>query len=201
MADAKDGKLKTYFITGLIVLLPIMLTIIALQFFVNIIFSIVINLFPFLPKLPFKLEIITTLIALILLTFFIGWLVNRFLKDKLQIFLDHVFTRIPVIRFLYSSTKQVTEAILSSHKEAFSRVVLVPFPNKNVYSIGFVTREKLDIGKDFIAVFLPQSPLPTSGLLILVKKSEIIELEMSVEEAMKLILTSGIMDEKLYKKR
>ncbi len=190
-------NLKTYFITGLIVLLPIFLTILAIQFFIIIIFGVVIRLFPFLPKLPFRLEIISTLIALLLLTFLIGFLVNRYLKTKLQTFLDNVFMHIPVIRVLYSSTKQVTEAMLSdSEKKAFKRVVLVPFPNKNVYSLGFVTREETNLGKDFAMVFVPQAPLPNNGYVLVVKKSELKDSGMTVNEAVKLIFSGGILEQK-----
>ena len=188
-------KLRTYFITGLLVLLPIMLTVIALEFFFRIISDIIRNLFPFLPNWPFNLEIMATFIGLVLFTFFIGFLVNNYLKNRLEIFLDNIFTKIPVIKYLYIGTKKVTEAMLSdSDKRAFKRVVYVPFPSKDVYSLGFVTQETVKQRKDFALVFVPQAPLPNNGYVLMAKKSELIDAGISVNEAVKLILSGGILE-------
>lgn len=188
-------KLRTYFITGLLVLLPIMFTIIALEFFFSIISAIIRNLFPFLPNWPFNLEIIITLAGLVLFTFFIGFLVNNYIKKRLETFLDNIFTKIPVIKYLYIGTKKVTEAMLSdSEKRAFKRVVYVPFPSKSVYSLGFVTQETMKQKKDYALVFVPQAPLPNNGYVLMAKKSEIIDANISVNEAVKLILSGGILE-------
>ncbi|MBI2670560.1 DUF502 domain-containing protein [Candidatus Woesearchaeota archaeon] len=188
-------KLRTYFITGLLVLLPIMLTIIALEFFFSIIAKIIRGLFPFLPNLPFNLEIISTFTGLILFTLFVGFLVHNHLKNRLEIFLDNIFTRIPVIRSLYIGTKKVTEAMLSDNeKRAFKRVVFVPFPSKKVYTLGFVTHESIKQREDYAMVFIPQAPLPNNGYVMMVKKTELIDASMSVNEAVKLIFSGGILE-------
>ena len=191
----EKGSFKKNFITGLIVLMPIMLTIIAIDFFISIILAFVLNFFPFLPKLPFRLEVILTIFFLLVFTFIIGFLVNNLLQQRLQKFLDSIFLKIPVIKYLYGGTKQVTEAMLSqSDNKAFKRVVLVPFPSKEVYSLGFVTQEEVKFKKDHALVFIPQAPLPNNGYVVIVKKSELKDPKISVNEAVRIIFSGGIID-------
>jgi uncharacterized membrane protein len=191
----KKGDFKKNFITGLIVLMPIMLTIVAIDFFISIILAFVVNFFPFLPKLPFRLEVILTVFFLLILTLFIGFLVNNMLQQRLQKFLDSIFLKIPVIKYLYGGTKQVTEAMLSdTDKKAFKRVVLVPFPSQDVYSLGFVTQEEVKFKKDYALVFIPQAPLPNNGYVVFAKKSELKDPKISVNDAIKIIFSGGIVD-------
>lgn len=183
-------------------MMPIMLTIVAITLLLEIIASLVRSIFPFLPKLPFNSEILLTLIILLFITLLMGFLITKFLNKKLEKFIDAVFMHVPVIKNLYSGTKKVTEAMFSeSDKKAFKRVVLVPFPNKNIYSIGFVTQERVSFDKSLVMVFIPQAPLPNNGYVMAVKKSELRDIDIPINEAIKIILSGGILDESEHNKK
>ena len=198
----KKGNLKKYFFTGLFVMLPIMLTVVAITLLIEVIASLVRSVFPFLPQLPFNSEILLTLIILVLVTLLMGFLIIKFLDKRLEKFIDSIFMNVPVIKNLYSGTKKVTEAMFSeSDKKAFKRVVLVPFPNKGIYSIGFVTQETVSFDKTLTMVFIPQAPLPNNGYVMAVKSSNLKNVNISVNEAIKIILSGGILDEQQTHKK
>ena len=105
--------------------------------------------------------------------------------------------RIPVVRSLYSGTKSFTETVFSDKGQAFQRVLLVEYPRKGIWTIGFQTAQQMQepsyrVGRDLVGVFVPTTPNPTSGFIIMIPREEVIVLEMSVEEATRVILTLGV---------
>jgi uncharacterized membrane protein len=112
---------------------------------------------------------------------------------------EKLLTKIPLFNTIYTTVKQISEIFLSPSKTPFNRVVLVEFPKKGMYTLGFITStEKSEIHvktkRDILNVFVPTTPNPTTGFLFFLDKSEIIELEMSVEEGMKLVISGGVVN-------
>ena len=135
-----------------------------------------------------------TLLVILLL----GWLSTNVGGRKLIQLLEAVIQRIPVAKSVYSGTKGVLETISHEKTEAFKRVVLVEYPKANLFALGFVTggarwggvRQSLD---DLLLVFVPTTPNPTSGFLLLVPRSEAVELPISVEEGIRMVISGGIL--------
>lgn len=184
------AKLRTYFITGLIVLLPLILTI----YMLTLLYRLIADFFSIFPvfSLPYNLGILLNIAILVVLILFIGYLTATFFLTRYYSYLEKLFTKIPLIGKLYRTTKQITDALFITNKNAFRKAVLVEYPRKGIYSIGFVTKEKEVLNnKDYVNVFIPTVPFPMSGFLIHVKKSEIIPSGITVEEAIKLIFSGG----------
>ncbi|MBN1347817.1 DUF502 domain-containing protein [candidate division KSB1 bacterium] len=191
MPNSPMQRLKRYFVTGLIVLIPATLTI----FIIFETFNRVDKLIPYkmlgIPRIP-GLGILTLLIIIL----FTGMVAHNYLGRKLLSTGDKIVSRIPVISRLYEGLKQIINAIFSEKSELFKRVVLFEYPRKGIYSIGFFTQDTRgpvqdQIQEDVVSVFLPTTPNPTSGYLLFVPKREMTVLDMSVEQAMKLIISGG----------
>ncbi len=192
-------SLKSYFITGLLVVVPLYITAYVFILIVGFMDSIV----KVLPQslrpdtyLPFHIPgigIIFTLLAI----FFIGVLATNLLGRKLVEIGERILTRIPVLRAVYKATKQFMETFFAGDHDGFRKVVLVEYPRKGLYSIGFVTgRTRGEVQdktvNDTINIFVPTTPNPTSGYYIVASEREVIPLDMSVEDAFKLIMTGGM---------
>ncbi|XWO13569.1 DUF502 domain-containing protein [Candidatus Hepatincola sp. Pdp] len=202
MAEKKQeraiiSKLRTWFLTGLLVSLPIILTfyivIAILHFFDTLVLQ---NLFPtsFLNKIP-GLGIVLTALAMVL----IGFVAQNFLGQFVINLSNKILNRIPFIRSLYSTIKQVLDTVLSNKSNAFKEVVLIEYPRRGMWSLGFVTsKNKGEVQHktkdDILNVFLPTTPNPTSGFLLFVPKKDAIRLAMPPEVAMKLIVSGGVID-------
>jgi len=195
-------RLRTYFFTGLLVLVPLVLTgYIIWNLFLGIdgILKGVINRF-ILEQFGFALahkEIpgvgFITLIIIIMIT---GAIATNYLGRKVVIYGDKIVNRIPLINRIYSAIKQISEAFFSSQREVFKKAVLFEYPRPGIYSIGFYTQDTRGpvqeaLPEDVVSVFLPTTPNPTSGYLLFVPKREVVELELSIEEALKLIISGG----------
>jgi len=194
------ARLRNYFITGIVVLIPIGLTLYLTKFIIDISSNI-------LPKelnpnfyLPFKipgLEIIVTIIFITL----IGGLSLSFIGKKiLQIFND-LLKKIPILRTIYSAIGQLTETFAPQNKEQKKSVVLIEYPRKGVWAVGFATKDnKGEISKktnsELVNIFVPTTPNPTSGFLLMFPKSEIKFLDMTFEEASKFIVSAGTSEKK-----
>ena len=186
---------------GLLLVTPIVVT----GFIVNWLFKFTTNSFvaliPYstLNKVPFLLRSLTLIVILVML-FLIGLLVRNIAGKKLFQFGDMILARIPVINKIYLSVRQISEALLDQSQTMFKEVVLVEYPRKGLYSMGFVTahvpRSIVDIIPDskkeeFRAVFIATTPNPTSGFCIFVRRSEMIPLPISVGDAMKMVVSGG----------
>jgi uncharacterized membrane protein len=187
-------SLKKIFTTGLITLLPLGIT--AYVFFL---------LFNFLDKLLggivesiFKISVPGIGFAAgIILIFLVGFIASNLIGRKIIALWDAFFQRIPLAKSIYSSAKQIIDAFTLQGKHAFQKVVLLEYPRKGLYVLGFVTgsskgevQEKTH--EDVINVFVPTTPNPTSGMLILAPQKEVIEMDMTVEEGMKVIISGGL---------
>ena len=191
------AKLRNYFITGIVVLVPIGITLYLTKFFVSISSKLIppgINPNNYLPFAIPGLEILLSIIFITL----VGGLSLSFIGKKiLQIFND-LLKKIPILRTIYSAIGQMTET-LAPKSGSKKSVVLVEYPRKGSWAVGFATKDnKGEISEktksQLVNVFVPTTPNPTSGFLLMFPKSEIIYLEMSFEEASKFIVSAGTSD-------
>ena len=189
------SKLRNYFITGVLVLIPIGVTVYLTLFFIKIFAKILpqeINPNNYLPYSIPGLEIIISIIVITV----IGWLSLSFLGKKLVKLVNDIFKRIPFLRTVYSAIGQMTQSFAQSRKSKKKSVVLVEYPRKGSWAVGFATQENTGeiaskTNKNLINVFVPTTPNPTSGFLLMFPKDEIIYLDMSFEEASKFIVSAG----------
>ena len=187
-------RLRNYFITGAIVLIPIGITIYLTLFIIKISSN-------FLPKkinpnsyLPFDIPGIEILITIILITI-IGGLSLSFLGKKFLEIFNNVLKKIPILRTIYSAVGQLTESFTQS-SDSKKSVVILEYPRKGIWVVGFSTKDnKGEIVKktneDLVNVFVPTTPNPTSGFLLMVPKKDLIYLDMSFEEASRFIVSAG----------
>ena len=188
------AKLRNNFIAGIVVLIPIGITLYLTLFLVRISGKVI-------PKeinpnnyLPFSIPGVEILIALIVITF-IGWLSLSFLGKKFFELFNNILKKIPILRTIYSAIGQMTESFTKSDNKQKS-VVLLEYPRKGVWAVGFATKEnegiiKNNIKEEIINVFVPTTPNPTSGFLLMVPKKDLIYLDVSFEQASKFIVSAG----------
>ena len=188
------SRLRNYFITGVFVLIPIGITVYLTLFLIKISSKI-------LPKelnpnyyLPFDIPGLEIFISLLLITF-IGWLSLTFIGKRLVNIFENIIKKIPILRTIYSSAEQLIDNF-SQDKKTKKSVVLVQYPRKGIWAVGFATKEnsgkiKDSIGQDTINVFVPTTPNPTSGFLLMFPKDEIIYLDLTFEEASKFVVSAG----------
>ena len=187
-------RLRNYFITGAIVLIPIGITIYLTLFIIRISSG-------FLPKkinpnnyLPFDIPGIEILITIVLITI-IGGLSLSFLGKKFLEIFNNVLKKIPILRTIYSAVGQLTESFTQSNSSNKS-VVILEYPRKGIWVVGFSTKDnKGEISKktneDLVNVFVPTTPNPTSGFLLMLPRKDLIYLDMSFEDASKFIVSAG----------
>ncbi len=133
-------------------------------------------------------------VALVLIT---GMIMANLLGRRLVAFWESLMARIPLVRTLYSAVKQIMEAVLATDAKSFRKVLLVEYPRKGVWSLAFMTSDDLGEVQDktianVISVFIPTTPNPTSGFVLMVPESDVIELDMAVEEGLKMIISMGV---------
>ena len=192
------AKLRNYFITGIVVLVPIGITLYLTKFFISISSKLIppgIN-----PNnyLPFAIPGLEILLSVIFITFIGGLSLSFIGKKILQIFND-LLKKIPILRTIYSAIGQMTET-LAPKSGSKKSVVLIEYPRKGSWAVGFATKEnKGEISKktntELVNVFVPTTPNPTSGFLLMFPKSEVVYLDMSFEEASKFIVSAGTSDQ------
>jgi len=193
-------SIRSYLITGLVVWLPILVTFLVLRFIVDLLGQSV-ALLPthYQPEqlIGFNIPGIGVIISLALLLI-TGVVATNILGQHLMRFSESLLNKIPLVRTIYSSTKQVINAILSTNSQAFRKVVLVEYPRKGLWSIAFQTSSSSFIKnksatEEMISIFIPTTPNPTSGFLMMVNKSEVKELSMTIDEALKCVISLGVM--------
>ena len=186
--------LRNYFITGVVVLLPIGFTLYLSKILIGISSKVIPqNLNPN-SYLPFAIPGLEIIISIIFITI-VGGLSLSFLGKKILKLIDDLFKRIPFLRTIYSAILQMTETFSKKDDDKKS-VVLVEYPRKGVWAVGFATRENktemsAKVNKKLINVFVPTTPNPTSGFLLMFPMDEVIYLNMSFEEASKFIVSAG----------
>ena len=187
-------RLRNYFFTGVVVLIPIGFTLYLSKFLINIstkLIPIGLNPNSYLPYSIPGLEIFLTIIFITI----IGSLSLSFIGKKFFQIIDDLFKRIPILRTIYSALGQMTESFTNQDGNKKS-VVLIEYPRKGCWAVGFATKEnkgeiKNKTNKDLINIFVPTTPNPTSGFLLMFPKDEVIYLNMSFEEASKFIVSAG----------
>jgi uncharacterized membrane protein len=187
-------RLRNYFITGAIVLIPIGITIYLTLFIVKVSSGLIpktINPNNYLPIVIPGIEILITIIFITV----IGWLSLSFLGKKFLEFFNNILKKIPILRTIYSSFVQLTESFTQSDGSKKS-VVILEYPRKGIWVVGFATKEnKGEISKktneELVNIFVPTTPNPTSGFLLMVPKKDIIYLDMNFEEASRFIVSAG----------
>lgn len=195
----KVSELRRYFISGLLVWLPVIITVMVIKFLVDILSkSLLLLPAPMQPDylLGFHVPGIGVVLTLLVI-FFTGLFAANFVGRKLVALGDQLMSRIPLVRTIYTSVKQVTETMFKPGGQSFRKVLLVEFPCQGVYSIAFQTGEvNKDIeavhGESMVSYFIPTTPNPTSGFLMMAPKSRVRELDMSVDQALKLVISLGV---------
>ncbi len=201
-ASHVGARLRNYFLTGLIIVGPVGITLYALWWFINLVDGWVKPWVPqiYLPEtyLPFTVPgvgLIFSILVLIVVGALTANLFGRTLVSYGELMLD----RMPVVRSVYRALKQIFETVLSQSNNSFQDVGLIEYPRKGLYAIVFVsTKTKGEIddkvfkGETLLSIFLPTTPNPTSGFLLFVPEKDVIILDMSVEEAAKLVISAGL---------
>ncbi|MDZ7292763.1 MAG: DUF502 domain-containing protein [candidate division KSB1 bacterium] len=196
------GKIKGYFLTGLLVLVPISLTVyIIYELFLAIDGILKDVIFVMLREwlgVHFSDQPIPGLgfITLFLLILGTGMAARSYFGKKLVDIGDRIVARIPFISRIYGTVQQISQAFFGERRDVFKKTVLVPFPSKGMWRIGFYIKETSHeiheaLGDDVVSVLVPHTPNPTSGFLVFFPKSEVIELDMPVEDALHLIVSGG----------
>ena len=188
------SRIRNNFIAGVVVLIPIGITLYLTLFFIRVSGKII-------PKelnpnnyLPFNIPGLEILVALIIITI-IGWLSLSFLGKKFFEIFNNVLKKIPILRTIYSAIGQMTESFTKTDNNEKS-VVLLEYPRKGIWAVGFATKEnqgiiRNNIKEDVVNVFVPTTPNPTSGFLLMVPKKDLIYLDVSFEQASKFIVSAG----------
>ena len=192
------SRLRNYFITGIVVLVPIGITLYLTKFFISISSKLIpYNLNPN-NYLPFAIPGLEILLSVIFITI-IGGISLSFIGKRILKLVNDLFKRIPILRTIYSAIGQMTESLAPNKRNNKKSVVLIEYPRKGSWAVGFATKDnKGEISKktnsDLINVFIPTTPNPTSGFLLMFPKDEIIYLDMTFEEASKFIVSAGTSD-------
>ena len=188
------ARLRNNFIAGIVVLIPIGITLYLTLFFVKISGKIIPKKINPNNYLPFDIPGVEILIALFLITF-IGWLSLSFIGKKFFEIFNNFLKKIPILRTIYSAIGQMTETFTKSDNTQKS-VVLLEYPRRGIWVVGFATKEnqgviKDKIQEDLVNVFVPTTPNPTSGFLLMLPKKDLIYLDVSFEIASKFIVSAG----------
>lgn len=194
------ARLRTYFLTGVVVVAPIAITVYLSYAFVSFVDA---NVTPLIPAkynpetyLPFSVPGVGVLIVIVSMIL-IGFLTANFLGRSLLHYGERIVARMPVVRSIYKALKQIMETVLAQSSSSFREVVLVEYPRKGIWAVAFVTSTAQgEVAEDhdapIISVFLPTTPNPTSGFLLFVPKADLKYLNMSVEEGVKLVISAGM---------
>ena len=188
------ARLRNYFITGIVVLVPIGITLYLTKFFISISSNMIPKNINPNSYLPFSIPGLEIFLSVIFITI-IGGLSLSFIGKKILQLVNETLKRIPILRTIYSAIGQMTESLAPKQGNKKS-VVLIEYPRKGSWAVGFATKENegeisTKTNKELINVFVPTTPNPTSGFLLMFPKSEVVYLDMSFEEASKFIVSAG----------
>lgn len=205
--------MKKYFITGLVLLLPLTLTVLIVAFVVNFLtkpfMGLVVKILSETKMQQIHTHILSSeqivkygsqiiiLIGLVLFTIVLGLFARWFIFKALIKLSDKILHRIPLVNKVYKTTQEIVKTLFITDKNSFKQVVMVPFPRKGMYSLGLVSRKSPDtcmeaVKKELISVFVPTTPNPTTGFLLLFNKEDLIYLDMKTEDAIKYIVSCGV---------
>ena len=191
--------MRKYFVTGLLILVPLAITL----WVVNLIIGTMDQSLLLLPErwrpeavIGFRIPGLGSILTLLII-FLTGLATRNFIGNQVVQWWEKILTRIPVVNSIYSSVKQVSDTLLSSSGNAFRKAVLVEYPRRDCWTIAFLTGTpggdvKNHLIGDFISVYVPTTPNPTSGFFLMVPRAEAIELDMTVDAALKYIVSMGV---------
>ena len=196
--------LRDNFLAGIIVILPITITVFIIRFFVVSLNAIMLNplarglkTYPLYEDQRLFVAKALIFIAVVLIIALVGLMTRVIIVRRFFAFFENILLRLPMINKVYGSIKEISSAFLGKRKSGFKKVVLVEYPRKGIYTLGFVTSESSGGFQDavsvpdLISVYVPTTPNPTSGLFILISRHEVTPLEMSVEEALRVVISAG----------
>ncbi len=192
-------RIRRYIVAGLLVWLPVGATILLVAFLIDFMDRVLFLIPPpYRPEalLGFRIPGLGAVLALILVVV-TGMLVANLIGRRLVNRYESLVARIPLVRTVYGAVKRFTELVLSDSSDSFKKVLLIEYPRKDLYSLCFQTSEhppeaEARADREMIAVFLPTTPNPTSGFMLFVPAEDVVELDMGVEEALKMIISLGV---------
>ena len=191
-------RLRNYFVSGLLFWVPFGLTIVVIRFFIDLIDGIV--------PAKYQPEVLLNLstdipgsgaILVVLVIFLTGLLITNFIGRSLVDLWERLLNRIPGFRGIYNALKQLSSTVLSTSNNSFKHAFLIEYPRRGLWTIAFQSGDyrgeaEANIGEEIINLYVPTTPNPTSGFFIMMAKKEAIPLEMSVDEAFKLVISTGV---------
>lgn len=194
-------SIKKTLLTGLAIIVPLYLTFLIIRFVFNVLAGplspVVVMLFQkiniHITYLPWVINIIAVFLTL-LLFYIMGLLGKHFITKKLLLSLESILFSIPMVQPIYHTMKKMISLFTESGEDIYKKVVAVPFLDGNMQVIGFITGSKVLNNEEYLSIFVPTSPNPTSGYLLFVKPAAVKELDISIESALKLVVSVGIMD-------
>lgn len=198
-AESRGKILRRYLVAGLLLWIPLGITFLVTRFLVGMMDQTLLLLpAEYRPEalLGFSIPGLGLVLTFVLLLV-TGMLVANLLGRRLLEFWEGLLARIPFVRTIYGGAKNFAETVLSDQGKAFNKVLLVEYPKKDIWSLAFKTSEQLGevqarTGRDVVCVFVPTTPNPTSGFIIMVPRDEVIELDMEVDQALKMIISLGV---------
>lgn len=202
------ARFRRYFLAGILVTSPILITAYVTWMIITFIDTQVAGLLPdsldFTKQLPHQIPGLGLIISIFTITI-IGALTPGFIGRTLLKAGERVLDKMPVVRTIYGAIKQIMETVMSTNSESFREVVLVEYPRKNIWVIGFVTGETKgevqSLNKSqLINIFIPTTPNPTSGFLLFIPKEDLVYMDMKVEDAVKMVISGGIVTPPVNKK-
>ena len=194
--------LRASFLTGIVVIAPVALTVWLVWTLMGWVDSVVLPLIPssFRPEhyIGINLRGVGVIIFLVF-TIVVGWIAKGLIGKSLILFAESLVDRMPVVRSIYSGVKQIAETVFAQSERSFEKACLIQYPRKDIWAIGFIStaakgevNKKAESGSDLLSVFVPTTPNPTSGFLLFFPKEDVIELDMTVEDAAKLVISAGL---------
>ncbi len=196
------GRLRANFLTGLVVIAPVGLTIWLLWTLIGWVDGVVLPLIPYQlsPERYIGIDLRGIgVIVFLIFTIIVGWIAKGLIGRSLVRFAESLVERIPVVRSIYSGVKQIAETVFAQSERSFETACLIEYPRKGIWAIGFISTtakgevaRKACVSGDLISVFVPTTPNPTSGFLLFFPQEDVMVLDMSVEDAAKLVISAGL---------
>ncbi len=202
------ARFRKFIITGLLIWIPLGITILVIKLLVDLLDKTILLLPPsWRPEVLFGFDIPGLGIFISAMVIFVtGFILTNFVGRRLIKWGEKLLDRIPLVRTIYSAVKQVTATVLSPENETFNEAFLIEYPRKGIWTLGFKTGdspksfEKV-IGKELLTIFVPTTPNPTSGFILYIPKTDVIELDISVEAALKLVMSLGVVTPETVQKQ
>lgn len=196
------ARLRSSFLTGIVVIMPIFLTIWLIWTLAGWVDSVVLPLVPqtFRPEqyIGINLRGVGVIIFLIF-TILVGWIAKGLLGRSLLRFAEGLVDQLPIVRSVYNGVKQIAETVFAQSDRSFEKACLIQYPRRDIWAIGFISTEakgeindRAETGSQLLSIFVPTTPNPTSGFLLYFPEEDVIELDMTVEDAAKLVISAGL---------